>query len=157
MATLNKVMLIGNLTRDPETRYTPKGTCVASFGIAVNRTYFTEAKEKMQETTFLDITAWSGLAETVTNYLRKGACIYVEGRLQQQTWDDKETGQKRSKIIIVAENIQFLDAKKDDASTPRPMTKPLATAKPGDLRPAARPPAPEVPDGYGDEGDEIPF
>lgn len=156
MATLNKVILIGNLTRDPEIRYTPKGTAVTGFGIAVNRTYVVEStNEKMQETTFLDITAWGKLAEIVERHLRKGACVMVEGRLQQQSWEDKATGDKRSKIIIVADNIQFLDAKKDDSSTPKPLTKPLATAKPGDLRPASRPPPEDVPDGMGD--DEIPF
>jgi single-strand DNA-binding protein len=113
MASLNKVMLIGNLTRDPEVRYTPKGSAVADLGIAVNRTYVTESNEKMQETTYVDVVVWSHLAEVAGRYLKKGRAVFVEGRLQMDTWEDKASGQKRSKIRVVAENLQFLDSKRE--------------------------------------------
>jgi len=108
MASLNKVMLIGNLTRDPEVRYTPKGTAVTEIGLAVNRRYTAESGEKREEVTFVDITFWGRTAELVGQYLRKGRSIYVEGRLQLDSWDDKQTGQKRSKLRVVGEELQFL-------------------------------------------------
>ena len=108
MANLNKVMLIGNLTRDPEVRYTPKGTAVADIGLAINRYYQSENGERQEETTFVDVTLWGKQAELAQQYLHKGRPVYIEGRLQMDTWDDKATGQKRSKIKIVCENMQFL-------------------------------------------------
>jgi single-strand DNA-binding protein len=108
MASLNKVMLIGNLTRDPEVRFTPKGSAVSDLGIAVNRTYVTDSGEKMQETTYVDVVVWSRLAELAGQYLHKGSPVFIEGRLQMDTWEDKATGQKRSKIRVVADNLQFL-------------------------------------------------
>lgn len=108
MASLNKVMLIGNLTRDPEVRYTPKGSAVADLGIAVNRTYVTDSGEKMQETTYVDVVVWSRLAELASQYLHKGSPVYIEGRLQMDTWEDKQSGQKRTKLRVVADNLQFL-------------------------------------------------
>ena len=108
MASLNKVMLIGNLTRDPEIRYTPKGTAVAELGLAVNRRYTADNGEKREEVTFVDVTLWGRTAELAGEYLRKGRPVYIEGRLQLDTWDDKQTGQKRSKLRIVGEEMQFL-------------------------------------------------
>ncbi len=108
MASLNKVMLIGNLTREPEVRYTPKGSAVSDLGIAVNRTYVTDSGEKMQETTYVDVVVWSRLAEIAGQFLHKGSPVFIEGRLQMDTWEDKATGQKRSKIRVVADNLQFL-------------------------------------------------
>ena len=113
MASLNKVMLIGNLTRDPEVRYTPKGSAVADLSIAVNRTYQTENGERMEEVTYVDVVAWARLAELVGQYLHKGRAVFIEGRLQMDTWEDKQTGQKRSRIKVVGENMQFLDSKRD--------------------------------------------
>jgi single-strand DNA-binding protein len=101
-------MLIGNLTRDPEVRFTPKGSAVSDLGIAVNRTYVTDSGEKMQETTYVDVVVWSRLAELAGQYLHKGSPVFIEGRLQMDTWEDKATGQKRSKIRVVADNLQFL-------------------------------------------------
>ena len=106
-------MLIGNLTRDPEVRYTPKGSAVCDLGIAVNRTYQTESGEKVQETTFVDVVVWSRLAELAGQYLHKGRPVFLEGRLQMDSWDDKATGQKRTKIRVVADNLQFLDSKRE--------------------------------------------
>ncbi len=108
MANLNKVMLIGNLTRDPELRYTPKGTAVADIAIAINRIWNNEAGQRQEETTFVDVTLWGRQAELAQQYLSKGRGIYVEGRLQMDTWDDKNTGQKRSKLKVIGENLQFL-------------------------------------------------
>ncbi len=108
MANLNKVMLIGNLTRDPDIRYTPKGTAVAELGLAVNRSYTPEGGERRDETTFVDITLWGRTAELAGQYLRKGRPVYIEGRLQLDTWDDKQTGQKRSKLHVIGEAMQFL-------------------------------------------------
>ena len=108
MASLNKVMLIGNLTRDPEVRSTPKGTAVAELGLAVNRRYTADNGEKREEVTFVDVTLWGRSAELAAEYLKKGRPVYIEGRLQLDSWDDKQTGQKRSKLRIVGEEMQFL-------------------------------------------------
>lgn len=108
MASLNKVMLIGNLTRDPELRHTPKGTSVADLGLAVNRKVQDGNGGWKDETTFVDVTVWGSAADNAGKYLQKGRPIFVEGRIQMETWDDKETGQKRSRLKIVGENIQFL-------------------------------------------------
>jgi single-strand DNA-binding protein len=113
MGSLNKVMLIGNLTREPEVRYTPKGSAVCDLGIAVNRTYMTDNGEKMQETTYVDVVVWAKLAELAAQYLHKGRSVFIEGRLQMDTWEDKQTGQKRSKLRVVADNLQFLDSRRD--------------------------------------------
>lgn len=101
-------MLIGNLTREPEVRYTPKGSAVCDLGIAVNRTYVTDSGEKMQETTYVDVVVWSRLAEIAAQYLHKGSPVFIEGRLQMDTWEDKATMQKRTKLRVVADNLQFL-------------------------------------------------
>lgn len=108
-------MLIGNLTRDPEVRYTPKGTAVTDLGLAINRNYSTDDGDKREETTFVDITFWGRQAETLGQYMKKGRPLYVEGRLQLDTWDDKNTGQKRSKLKVVGENFQFLGGRDDNA------------------------------------------
>lgn len=108
MASVNKVILIGNLTRDPELRYTPKGSAVCELGLAVNRKYKLDSGESREEVTFLDVTFWAKGAETIAKWLKKGNPLYVEGRLQMDTWDDKASGQKRSKIKIVGEEFQFL-------------------------------------------------
>jgi single-strand DNA-binding protein len=115
MANLNKVMLIGNLTRDPEIKYTPKGTAIADIGLAVNRNYTTESGEKREEVTFIDVTLWGRVAEIVGEYCKKGRPLFVEGRLQLDTWDDKQTGQKRSKLKVVGDNIQLLGGREGGA------------------------------------------
>ena len=113
MASLNKVMLIGNLTRDPEVRYTPKGTAVTDIGLAVNRVYSSDTGERREETTFVDVTLWGRQAEIAGQYMKKGKPIYIEGRLQMDTWQDKQTGQNRSRLKIVGENFQFLGSRED--------------------------------------------
>lgn len=107
MANLNKVFLMGNLTRDPELRYIPSGTAVASFTVASNRVYTSSAGEKKEETCFMRIVAWARQAELCGEYLKKGSPVFVEGRLQSRSWETPD-GQKRSTIEVVAQNVQFL-------------------------------------------------
>src|SRR5271163_2499627 len=113
MANLNRVLLIGNLTRDPEVRYTPKGTAVTEIGLAVNRIYSGEDGEKKEEVTFVDVTLWARQAEVAGQYLKKGKPVFIEGRLQFDTWDDKQTGQKRSRLRVIAESMQLLGAREN--------------------------------------------
>ena len=108
MASYNKVLLMGNLVRDPELRYTPSGAAVCEFAIAVNNNFTTKAGEKREEVTFVDITAWARQAEICAEYLKKGRPVFVEGRLKQDRWEDQKTGQKRSKMSVTAERVQFL-------------------------------------------------
>ncbi len=108
MASYNKVLLLGNLTRDPEVRYTPKGSAVADLGIAVNRQYTLDTGEKREEVTFVDVTFWGRTAEVAGEYLKKGRSVFIEGRLQLDTWDDKQSGQKRSKLKVIGEMMQML-------------------------------------------------
>ena len=108
MANFNKVLLIGNLTRDPELRYTQSGLALVKFGLAVNRRRRNrDTKETTEETCFVDITGWGAQAETFNQYMKKGRPVFIEGRLQYSTWESKE-GQKRSKLEVVMENFQFL-------------------------------------------------
>ena len=109
MASFNRVILIGNLTRDPEVKYIPSGMAVAELGLAVNR-YFNDktTNERKEETTFVDVTLWGRTAELAGEYLAKGRPVMIEGRLHLDTWDDKQTGQKRSKLKVVGETMQFL-------------------------------------------------
>ena len=113
MANLNKVMLIGNLTRDIELKYTPKGSAIAELGLAINRKYKTDSGELKEETTFVDVTLWGRQAEVAKEYLSKGKPVYIEGRLQLDTWDDKQTGQKRSKLRVTGEAMQLLGSRGD--------------------------------------------
>jgi len=110
MAYLNKVFLIGNLTRDPELRVTPKGTAICQFGLAVNRQFKDESGQTRDETSFIDIEAWGKQGELVSKYLTKGSPAMVEGRLKLDQWEDKQSGQKRSKLKVVLENVQFLSS-----------------------------------------------
>lgn len=111
-ASYNKVILVGNLTRDPQIRYTPKGTAVAELGLAVSRTWFDQGtNQKKEETTFVDVTLWGRQAEIAGEYLSKGRPVLIEGRLNLDTWDDKESGQKRSKLKVVCEQMQLLGSR----------------------------------------------
>jgi len=108
MASVNKVMLLGNLTRDPEIRYTPKGTAVTDLGMAINRIRTGDNGERSEEVTYVDVTLWGRTAELAGQYLSKGRSVFIEGRLQLDQWDDKATGQKRSRLRVVGENMQFI-------------------------------------------------
>lgn len=132
MASLNKVMLIGNLTRDPELRYLPSGTPVADFGIAINRDYTDKEGEKRSDTLFLDVAAWQKQAEICEKFLTKGSLVYIEGRLQHDTWETAQ-GEKRSRYRVVAERIQFLDLK---GRTPKAPSHPENHAQDAPATPA---------------------
>ncbi len=106
-ASFNKVLLMGNLTRDPELRYVPSGTAVATFTIAVNRVYTSQAGEKKEEVSFIKIVVWGRRAEVCGEYLSKGSPVFVEGRLQSRNWEGQD-GQKRSTTEVIADNVQFL-------------------------------------------------
>lgn len=108
MANFNKVILLGNITRELDLKYTPKGTAVLDIGLAVNRVYGADTGERREETTFIDITFWGRTAEIVNQYCQKGSPLFVEGRLQLDTWEDKSSGQKRSKLRVVGESIQLI-------------------------------------------------
>lgn len=114
MASFNKVILIGNLTRDPEMRVTPNGHTICKLGLAVSRAYSTRDGERREETTFVDIDAFGKQAEVISKYMRKGRPIMVEGRLKLDQWETNE-GQKRSKLGVVLENFQFLGGRDDNA------------------------------------------
>lgn len=152
MANFNKVILAGNLTRDPEVRYTPKGTAIAKLGLAINRTWKNEAGETKEEVTFVDVDAFGRQAEVISQYLKKGRPILVEGRLKLDQWDDKQTGQKRSRLGVVLEGFQFLDSGRggDGGGGGRSSAPSAAPSA------AASPEAPE-PEGPAPEEDDVPF
>jgi single-strand DNA-binding protein len=145
------VLLIGNLTRDPEVRFTPKGTAVAEIGLAVNRVYSGEDGERKEETTFVDVTLWARQAEVAGQYLKKGRPVFIEGRLQLDSWEDKQTGQKRSRLRVVGENLQLLGSRQD-AEGASPIASPRRSSPAG---PPSRP-EPRDPD-LDAEPDDIPF
>jgi len=152
MASFNKVILAGNLTRDPELRYTPKGLAIAKLGIAVNRTWKTETGESKEEVTFVDVDAFGKQAEVLGQYLKKGRPILIEGRLRLDQWDDKQTGQKRSRLGVVLEGFSFLDSgNRGEAGANRSPAAPAAPAATADVPPPpqAEPAAPEE--------DDVPF
>lgn len=112
MASFNRVILMGNLTRDPQVRYTSGQTAVADIGLAVNRVWYDKnTREKREEVTFVDITLWGRDAENAGEYLSKGRSVLIEGRLKLDQWDDKNTGQKRSKLTVVCENMTFVGSR----------------------------------------------
>jgi len=113
MPNYNKVILMGNLTRDPEVKYTSGGTAIAKLGMAINRRWRGQDGQTQEETTFVDVDAFGRQAETVGQYLKKGRPIMIEGRLKYDQWEDKQTGQKRSKLGVVLERFEFLDSRSD--------------------------------------------
>ena len=110
MANFNKVILAGNLTRDPEMRYTPKGTAIAEIGLAINRTWISEAGEKKSDVCFVDCKAFGKPAETLSQYVKKGSPLLVEGRLDLEEWEDKESKKNRRKLTVIIEGFQFLNS-----------------------------------------------
>jgi single-strand DNA-binding protein len=153
MASFNKVILLGNLTRDPEVRYTPKGSAVCDLGLAVNRQYTLESGEKREEVTYVDVVLWSRLAEIAGEYLKKGRPVFIEGRLQLDTWDDKQTGQKRSKLRVIGETMQLLGSRPAAGGGAAEGAEEDRQARTG--KPPAPPPKTSAP-GEPDD-DEIPF
>ena len=151
MASFNKVILAGNLTRDPELRYTPKGTAVARLGIACNRKWKSETGEMKEEVTFVDVDAFGKTAETIGQYLKKGRPILIEGRLRYDTWEDKQSGQKKSKLGVVLENFQFLDSGggRGEGAAEAPRPRPASGSAPAAAEPADGDAPPEH--------DDVPF
>lgn len=167
MASFNKVILIGNLTRDPELKYTPKGTAVARLGLAVSRSWKTDTGETREEVAFIDIDAFGRQAEVIGQYMKKGRPMMIEGRLKLDQWDDKTTGQKRSKLGVVLENFQFLGTGRSDDGgagggesggeyAPRE-ARPPQQARPSRPAPAAPAAAASDPDMPPVEDDDVPF
>lgn len=163
MANLNKVMLIGNLTRDPELRHTPKGTAVSEISLAINRSWSNEQGQKQEETTYVEVTLWGRQAELAQQYLTKGRPVYIEGRLNLDTWDDKETGKKRSKLRVIGENMQFLSSGTGTGGSsggggggyserPQQSSPPSQQARPGPPQGASPAPVDDF-----QEDDDIPF
>ena len=150
MASLNRVFLMGNLTRDPELRYTPQGVPVCSATLAINYRWKAEDGTQKDEVTFLDCVAFARRAEVINEYARKGSLIMLAGRLKQDNWEDKQTGAKRSKIKMIVESFQFLGGKPGGAES-------------GDGAPSApRPATASAPDpagghGHAAEDDDVPF
>jgi single-strand DNA-binding protein len=150
MASFNKVILVGNLTRDPELRYTPKGMAIAKVGLAVNRNWTSESGEKKEEVTFVDVDIFGRTAENVAQYMKKGRPILIEGRLRLDQWDDKQTGQKRSRLGVVAETVQFLGSPTGGGDggggeAPRRSSPPSAPAPSSAPEPDMPPPDDDVP------------
>ena len=115
MPSFNSVHLVGHVTRDPEVTFTPSGKTVANFSLAMNYSYTTEGGDKREEVTFVDCQAWQKTAELLGQYVKKGDPLLVDGRLKQESWEDKNTGAKRSKLLVVVNGIQFLKSKGDDS------------------------------------------
>lgn len=144
MPNLNLVQLMGNLTRDPEIEYTPKGTAVAKFGIAINKYWTNDAGEKMESTTFVEVNFWGKSAETIGEFCKKGNPLYVQGELKLDQWEDKQTGQKRSKLYVVGSTFQLLSrregkAPKDEDAPPRTSTGRQSSQAPARQQPARDP------------------
>jgi len=118
MPSLNKVLLMGNLTRDPELRVTPKGTSICQFSLAINRQFKMESGESREEVIFVDVEAWGKQGETIAKYVTKGRPLYVEGRLRLDQWEDKNTKEKRSRMKVVLEQFQFLGDSRGGGAAP---------------------------------------
>jgi len=151
MPNLNKVMLIGNLTREPEIKHTPKGTAIAAFSLAINRNYTTESGEKREEVTFVELDAFGRVAEIIGQYAKKGHPLFVEGRLKLDTWNDKQSGEKRSKLKVAVESIQLLGGRPQESAQPEDTAPEQRTARP------PRPPRPPADPNLDTAADDIPF
>lgn len=154
MANLNKVFLIGNLTRDPELRYLPSGTAIVNFTVAVNRVYTLQSGEKKKDTTFMPVVVWGKRAETCGEYLNKGSAVFVEGRLQSRSWQGQD-GQKRTTIEVVADNVQFLGRPRKEGA--QPAAGAGGAQEPLDIIPDVDLPPNDTKDKKAQTEDEIPF
>jgi len=165
MANYNKVLLMGNMTRDPQVRYTPSGAAVVDFGLAVNRRWRSTEGEDREEVCFVDITAFGRTGEVISEYKSKGDPIFIEGRLQMQSWQGQD-GQKRTKHVVIVENFQFLNRRSDSGAPDAPSPQRRQAAQQSRPQPnAPDAPAPEPEPGPQDQGgaddplggDDIPF
>ncbi|MEI8294260.1 MAG: single-stranded DNA-binding protein [bacterium] len=157
MANVNKVILIGNVTRDPEVKFTSKGSAVTDIGLAINRNYTLDNGEKREETTYVDVELWGRLAEIAGEYAKKGRPIYIEGRLRMDTWEDKASGQKRSRMKVVGENLQLLGTRTGGSSpTGGSEHESYESSAPAARRPATQPAQRQAPSSP-EPDDDIPF
>lgn len=157
MANLNKVMLIGNLTRDPELRVTPKGTAICQFSLAVNRKFKDESGGEREEVTYVDIEAWGKSGENIAKYCTKGRPLFVEGRLRLDQWEDKTTKEKRSRMKVVCDNFQFLGTGRAEGGAPAGGEgggEPRAYSSPAPRGNAAKPAAPAAQENL---DEDVPF
>ena len=152
MANFNRVILAGNLTRDPELRYTPNGKAVARIGMAINRSWKNDAGETKEEVTFVDVDAFGRQAEVIAQYMKKGSPLLVEGRLKLDQWDDKQTGQKRSKLGVVVEGFQFLGGGNREGGGGGEAPAPRRSAAPSAPAPSSPSAEPDMP-----SDDDVPF
>ena len=160
MANVNKVMLLGNITRDLEVRYTPKGTAVCDLGMAVNRVRTGDNGERIEEVTYVDVTLWGRQAELAGQYLSKGRSVFIEGRLQLDQWDDKQTGQKRSRLRVVGENMQFIGGQGGSGSNQSGSGAPRQQAAPSDQQqspPQSDQGGAAAAESFDNDEDDIPF
>ena len=146
MASFNKVILMGNLTRDPELRYTQSGSAIANIGIATNRKWKDQNGEQKEEVTYIDVTAFGKTAEVIGQYFQKGRAIHLEGRLKFDQWDDKNTGEKRNKLGVVLERFEFMGGGNQAGGN---------TSSPQSSAPSPTSDVPPFEDGPSD--DEVPF
>lgn len=128
MASFNKVILLGNVTRDFECRYLAAGTAVADFSLAINNNFTAKDGTKREEVTFVEVTFFGRPAEIAAEYLRKGSPVLIEGRLKQESWQDKATGQNRSKLKVIGESLQLLGSRDRAASGSQPAAEPQSSA-----------------------------
>lgn len=162
MANFNKVIIAGNLTRDPELRYTPKGTAIARLGMALNRKWKNDSGEMQEEVTFVDVDAFGRQAEVVAQYMKKGRPLLVEGRLRLDQWEDKQSGARRSQLRVVLDSFSFIDGGGAGGGggrgeTSDPFEQSAATSSPAaSQRPQAQPPAQPQGGGLPDD-DDVPF
>lgn len=155
--SLNKVMLMGNLTRDPEIRYTPSGVACADFGLAVNEVWFDDSGAKKENVCFVDVTAWEKGAEWAEKYLKKGAEVHIEGKLKLEQWDDKQTGGKRSKLKVIAQKLTPTFGTWKDGGRKPSDENAGRTQAPPQRPPAGRSAPPRDPDLDPDPDQDIPF
>jgi single-strand DNA-binding protein len=161
MPSLNKVLLMGNLTRDPELRVTPKGTSICQFSLAINRQFKMESGESREEVIFVDVEAWGKQGETIAKYVTKGRPLYVEGRLRLDQWEDKNTKEKKSKMKVVLEQFQFLGDSRGGGGGGGGASGPEAgidqTASPERHSPPARPSGGAKPGSTENLDEDVPF
>ena len=163
MASFNRVILMGNLTRDPELRYTPSGSAVCEFGLAMNRSYKTSSGEQRDETCFVDVTMWGRRGEVISEYFQKGRPIFIEGRLQFDSWEGQD-GRRRNKLTVVLDNFQFIGGRRGEGQggyddRDRPQRGGSAPQRTPSAPPPhqATPPPEESDEGFDVADDEIPF
>ncbi len=157
MANVNKVILIGNVTRDPEVKFTSKGSAVTDVSLAINRNYTLDNGEKREEVTYVDVELWGRLAEIAGEYAKKGRPVYIEGRLRLDSWEDKASGQKRSRLKVVGESLQLLGGRPGSGGGAGHGGDPDMSEQPAPRRSAPAPSRPAAPAPSQDEDDDIPF